>query len=751
MKKKVLHAGLVSAAMCAFAPAVMAQEQTQEATYDKDGVRTVRIDSVTVVATRASATTPMVYTNIGREEMAAKNYGRDMPFLLQTTPSVVATSDAGAGIGYTGIRVRGTDATRINVTVNGVPMNDAESHGLFWVNTPDIASSVGSIQLQRGVGTSTNGAGAFGGSINMQFAPPSQQAYGEISLTGGSFGTHKETVRFGSGLLGDHWTLDARLSNIHSDGYIERASVDMRSYHVQAAYHGRNSLVQLFAFGGNERTYHAWNGATADEMKEYGRRYNSCGEIGDGVYYDEQTDNYVLNNLQLHLNQKLGELWNLTAALHYYKGDGYYEEYKAGEKLSSYGLTPYEVADTPVEVVDLVRRKMMDNWFGGGVFSLNYNGGRVKASLGGAANRYDGGHYGRVMWVQNYIGTLSPEHRYYESNGTKDDANVYAKANWEAFDGLFLYGDLQYRHIGYRIKGTGDKYPGVMDIDERFDFLNPKAGVFYKINGQLTAYASVAVAHREPPRNNYTEAMRIIDGRPVLPRAERLTDYEAGANYRGKVLTAGVNFYYMLYKDQFVLTGETNEIGEALAENVPDSYRAGVELTAGVQIAPWLRWDANATLSRNRIKNYTEYVAVYDNSEDWNWQSQHVENLGTVDISYSPSIMAGSVISTKFGNFNAALLTNYVGKQFVNNSQVDALSLDAYCVSGLRADYTFTPRWVRSATLGVEVNNVFSSKYSSNGYGWSNIFEKENNRRTEDMYYFPQAPANVLVNLTVRF
>lgn len=743
--------------------------------FAQDGVRTLHLDSIVVTSTRAGATTPMVYTNLNAERIAKENFGQDMPFLLLTTPSVVATSDAGAGIGYTGLRIRGTDATRINVTLDGVPMNDAESHGLFWVNTPDIASSAGSIQVQRGVGTSTNGAGAFGGSVNILSERPSQQPYGEFAGSYGSFNTHKETFKIGSGLLKDHWTLDVRLSNIHSDGYVDRAETDLRSYMARAGYQTRNTALSFMVMGGKERTYHAWDGVTTNQMEEYGRTYNPCGEMWEYVYnddgsrvmtddpeypqpvtrwagnYKDNTDNYELTNYHLHLFQDLGRGWTLNAALHYYKGDGYYEEFKNGAKLEEYALCPFVIAGEEVKKTNLVRRKMMDNWFGGGVFSLNYKDRRIEAALGGATNRYDGDHYGRVMWVENYVGSFGPEHRYYEGNGTKDDANIYAKASWEALDDLFIYGDLQFRHIGYRITGTNDTFDGntgeqsLLDVDKKFDFFNPKAGVFYKLNRNINIYASVAVAHREPTRNNYTEAPRVVDGVAIAPRAERLTDFEIGGSWSCERLTAGVNVYYMKYKDQLVLTGETNDIGEPLAENVADSYRAGIELTAGVKIAPWLRWDVHATFSQNRIDNFTEYAALYDNIDDWNYVGQQAENLGTVDISFSPSVLAGSLISAHYGRWNAALQTNYVGRQFVTNSNKKALSLDAYSTTNLRVDYT-----LGYATLGVAVNNLFDARYCSNGWGYSSLFE-DGTPRYDSMYYFPQAGINALANLTIRF
>lgn len=711
MKKVFLLAGLL-----AFAQGVFAQDE----------MRTYHVDTVIVTSTRAGATTPMPHSELNGKDIAKENFGQDMPFLLQSLPSVVATSEAGSGVGYTRLRIRGSDANRINVTLDGVPMNDAESHDLFWVNTPDIASSVGSIQVQRGVGTSTNGAGAFGGSVNMLSAYPRQEAGGEFAGSYGSFNTHKETLTLGSGLIDGHWTVDVRLSNIHSDGYVDRATTDLKSYMARLGYRRDNTLLNFMVSGGTERTYHAWDGVTAQQMKDHGRTYNPCGEISDGVFYDDQTDNYRLTNYRLSLLQDLGRGWSLDATAHYYKGDGYYEEYKDGAWLPEYLLTG--------EAGNLVRRKVMDNWFGGGVFSLNYKNRRIEASLGGAANRYDGGHYGRVMWVENYASPLSPDHRYYDGNGTKDDANIYAKASWQPLDGLFLYGDLQMRHIRYRIDGTtdawlenGSQYD--MAVDEKFGFFNPKAGIYYKLTDNLAAYASVAIAHREPTRNNFTEEVDFVDGKPVMPRAERLTDFEAGASWHCERLTAGVNFYYMKYKDQLVATGQTNEIGEALTENAPDSYRAGIELTSSLRITDWLHWDVNATFSRNRIRNLFDPVAE--------------TVLKSTEISYSPSVLAMNMFRVEKGRWSGALQTNYVGKQYVTNFGQKALSLDDYCVTNLRVAHTF-----RRATIGIAVNNLFDAQYSSNGYGWDWM---EGPARVAEMYYFPQAGINMTANLTVRF
>ena len=545
---------------------------------ESDSLKVINLQEVQVVSTRATAKTPMAFTNIGKAELKKVNFGQDIPYLLSMTPSTLTTSDAGAGIGYTTLRVRGTDGTRINITVNGIPMNDAESHNLFWVNMPDFSSSVKDMQVQRGAGTSTNGAGAFGASVNMQTEGAAMKPYAEFNGSYGSFNTHKETVKVGTGLLNNHWTFDARLSNIGTDGYIDRASVDLNSYYLQGGYFAENTSVKLIAFAGKEKTYHAWGYATKEEMEKFGRRYNPCGEMytdadGNKHYYTDQTDNYLQKNYQLLLNHSFSTAWNLNVALHYTKGDGYYEEYKPGSSLVEYGLKPFNPDGTETNESDLVRQKKMDNKFGGGVFSLNYTGNRLTASLGGGLNQYRGNNFGKVTWVKNYIGNLSPEHEYYRNKSKKTDGNIYLKANYDLTSTLSAYADLQYRHIDYTIDGVNDKYDWnknalrPLAVDKKFDFFNPKVGLNWNITPNHRLYASFSVAQKEPTRNNYT------DGDPdSYPKAEKLLDYEAGYTFANPWLTAGANFYYMDYTDQLVLTGALNDIGEA-----EDMYNAVIK------------------------------------------------------------------------------------------------------------------------------------------------------------------------------
>lgn len=745
MKKNVMMAVALMGIGFTF---VQAQRHTES-----DSLRVINLQEVQVVSTRATSKTPVAYTNISQMELKKVNFGQDIPYLLSMTPSTLTTSDAGAGIGYTTLRVRGTDATRINITVNGIPMNDAESHNLFWVNMPDFSSSVKDMQVQRGAGTSTNGAGAFGASVNMQTESASMKPYAEFNGSYGSFNTHKETVKVGTGLINNHWTFDARLSNIGTDGYIDRASVDLSSYYLQGGYFAGNTSVKLIAFAGKEKTYHAWNYASKEEMAEHGRRYNSCGEYkgddGKQHFYDDQTDNYLQKNYQLLFNHAFSPVWNLNLALHYTKGDGYYEEYKDGRTLVEYGLKPFMLDGKEVSASDLVRQKKMDNKFGGGVFSLNYTGKRLTASLGGGLNQYRGNNFGKVIWLKNYIGALDPGHEYYRNNSRKTDGNIYLKASYDLTNELSAYADLQYRHINYTIDGVNDKYDWnqlalrPLAVDKKFDFFNPKVGLNWSITPHQRAYASFSVAQKEPTRNNYT------DGDPsAYPKAEKLLDYELGYAFANEWLTAGANFYYMDYTDQLVLTGSLNDIGEALTENVPDSYRMGVELMFGIKPCKWFRWDINATWSKNRIQDFVESIPVYDG-----WKLLEVVDVThkSTRIAFSPDFLLNNRFAFTYNGFDASLQTQFVGKQYMTNAEVEALTLDKYFVSNLNLAYTFKPKKVvKEVTLGFTVYNLFNEEYENNGWA-SSSYAKDVNHRVDSAGYAAQAGTNVLGHLSIRF
>ena len=724
--KKMIFAGCLMVGASVFAQA-----------GETDSLKVVNLQEVQIVSTRATSKTPVAFTNVSKEELKKQNFGQDIPFLLSMTPSALTTSDAGAGIGYTTLRVRGTDGTRINITANGIPMNDAESHTLFWVNMPDFASSVKDIQVQRGAGTSTNGAGAFGASVNMQTEGISMQPYAEINASYGSFNAHKETVKFGTGLLKDHWAFDARLSNIGTDGYIDRASVDLYSFYAQGGYFADNTSVKFITFGGKEKTYHAWNYATKEEMKKYGRRFNSCGMYTDDDghirFYKDQTDNYLQMNYQLLLNHTFSAAWNLNAALHYTKGDGYYQEYKEDRSLKEYRLHPFMYDGKEVEKSDLIRQKKMDNHFGGGVFSVNYRNEKLDASLGGALNYY--------------IGELLPDHEYYRNKAKKTDGNLYLKANYNLVAGLNAYADLQYRYINYKIHGDNDKYDYNTDglqklaVNDHFNFFNPKAGLNWDIDSNNRVYASFSIAQKEPTRNNYTDG-----NADEYPKAEKLYDYELGYTYRNTWLSAGVNFYYMDYKDQLVLTGELNEIGEAMARNVPDSYRTGVELMLGVKPCRWFQWDINGTLSKNRVKNFTE--KLYEDE----WKNPIEVEHGNTPIAFSPDFILNNRFSFSHKGFEAALQSQYVSKQYMSNAKQAEQTLDAYFVSNLNLAYTFQLPHVKSVTVGFTIYNLFNEKYENNGYAGSGYTLKDGKpERYNYAGYAAQAGTNVMGNLSIRF
>lgn len=722
-----------------------------------DSTRKVKLEAIRINGTRAVAKTPLTYSNMSQEQIERLNTGQDLPFLLITTPSVITTSDAGAGVGYTSIRVRGTDPTRINVTTNDIPIADAESHSQFWVNVPDLAASIEDMQIQRGAGGSANGAGAFGASINIRTATPDMKAGGQAQGAYGSFNTHREMVKVSSGLLGGHFSFDARLSNIHSDGYIDRAKTDLNSYFVQGAYLGQSTTIRFITFGGREKTYHAWNGIDA-KMLATNRRYNPAGEIennkGEVIgFYDNQTDNYNQTHYQLLFNQVLAPRWDMNVNLHLTIGEGYYEEYKNRRTLIEYGLTPFVFDGQTIKKSNLVREKRMRNDFSGGVFSVNYRAPKITLTLGGAANHYNGMHNGVVNWVQNYVGNWQPDHEYYRNYSSKTDINIYLKANYQVHPKLNIYADAQYRHVNHTIRGANDNWDfnnermQELNVNRRFNFFNPKAGLFYQIGKQHSVYGSFAVAHKEPTRNNYTDASGQLP-----PRAERMYDTELGYTFLSPKVSASATLYYMSYKDQLVLNGRTNEIGEPLTENVARSYRAGVELTAGWQIIPCLRIDATTTLSRNRILGYTEYVDNVDENFEPLY-TQTALDMGNTTISFSPSITAAGSLTFDMRGWRATLISQYVGEQYLTNSmQADAI-LKPYFVNNLLLSYTFKVPVIKNITLGVTINNLFNEMYESNGGGGSSYVIGADGRgeRSNYAWYFPQAGINFMGNVMIKF
>lgn len=706
----------------------------------------ISLDEVIVTANRAVKETPVAYSDLTKEELKRKNDGQGIPFLISQSPSVIMTSDAGTGIGYAGFRIRGSDANRINITMNGVPVNDSESHTVFWANMADIASSLESIQIQRGAGTSTNGAAAFGATVAMQTEKPALKPAAEYTVSAGSFGTVKHTVKGGTGLLYDHFAFDARYSNIRSDGYIDRATARMSSYYASAAFYEANTLIKFQAFGNSETTYQAWTGVPSSKLKT-DRTYNPCGAYEEGgvtKYYKNQTDNYWQHHYHLTATQRLEGGWDMGLTLHYTDGNGYYEDYKGGAKYADYRLPDYvDAAGNRINKTDLVRRKWLDNHFYGAVYTANFRGENgLQLSLGAAANRYVGDHFGRVMWVKQAANLPEPDYEYYRNRGKKTDYNTYAKANYRLGGNFHAYLDLQYRGIDYTIRGSDDKAGDHVRVAKHSDFFNPKAGLNFN-RGPHNAFASFSVAHREPNRDNFTEA-----GPQERPQSERLFDYEAGYSFTQPRWRAGVNLYWMDYDNQLILTGKISEIGEALTSNIKDSYRTGVELTVGATLTSWLQWNGNATWSRNRIKGFTETIENYD--AGWNPVDGGVKEfqLGTTRIAFSPDWIANSVFDFLWKGWSASLHSQYVSRQYLDNTSAKSRSIAPYFVNNLRIGYLFRPKFMKEVAVDVTVNNLLNEKYETGGWVYSALVDGE--RYTEDGY-FTQAGTHAMARVAFRF
>ena len=745
MKRIFLFSGILALSMAATASA-------QNGTEQPDSTAMIEIQQVEVTATRAKDHTPTVRTDLSHEQIARGSYALDIPSLLALTPSMIATNETGIGIGGTSIRLRGTDATRLNVTVNGVPVNNPDSHSVYWYDTPDLLSSVGSIQIQRGAGTSTNGTGAFGGAINMTTESLSPEFGGSASLSYGSYNTTKQSVSIHSGLLRGHWIVDARLSHIGSDGYIERGATDLKSYMLQGAYYNAGTMVKLISFGGKARTYLTYNGVSKEDMALYGRRYHTSGQyvtdsgpyvLADGThvaYYDDQTDNYLQINNQLLVSHRFNERWAVNATLFYTYGYGFYRQYKDDAWLQGYDNLDIGIAQS-----DLIRRKIMRNHTGGVNVAGQYTSKSVDLVFGGSWSIYACPHWGELAWVDEATdASLYNDKRWYDNDVRKHDANLFAKINWNIAKGLYLYGDVQYRYVHYKSWGVNDNYnwtTGVMqpvDVNEKYHFFNPHVGLNYEFAKHHAAYFSFAVAHKEPTRSDFTDRY-LFSGLEGNPQAEQLLDYELGYRFKHPVVDAGINLYYMSYRNQLVHTGLTNEGGDNLNINVPDSYRRGIELTLAVRPAKWFTFGANATFSQNRIKNYTENIG--DKQFD----------MGTRTIAYSPNVIAGTVFDFHVKGFTAVLQTQYVGKQYLTNGNYDDLTLDRYCVTNLDLSYTLQTRRIRSVRFGVALYNLFNTEYCSNGYGGSWLNGDTLATRGSWACYFPQAPLNVLANVTLNF
>ncbi len=703
---------------------------------------------VIVSATRADRRTPSTYTNVNREEITSRNLGQDIPVLLNLTPSLITSSDAGAGVGYTWMNIRGSDNSRINVTLNGVPVNDAESHGVWWVNMPDIASSTENIQIQRGVGTSTQGAASFGATISLNTTGLNRDPYAEIFNSGGSFNTLRNTANFGTGLMANRWAFDGRLSRINSDGYIDRSFSDLKSFYFSGGYYGKNTVIQAITFSGKEQTYQAWNGVPSD-MLETNRTFNPSGmyfdQDGNMQFYDNETDNYQQDHYQLHITRRINGDWVGNTSFHYTYGRGYYEQYRENDRFSRYGLPNVVIDDTEFSRTDLIRQRWLDNHFYGLTWSANYKGsGRLNSIIGGGYNMYDGDHFGKIIWAR-LAQDIDKDYRYYDNNAQKSDFNSFIKLNYEILPGLFAFGDMQYRNIIYDFVGLGMVENEIVPLEQtaRFDFFNPKAGFVYEISSKHNVYTFLGMSNREPVRRDFTESSP--DSRP---RHETLRNVEVGYKYTAGNLKLGLNYYLMDYRDQLILTGEINDVGGFTRTNIEDSYRMGIELESAYRFNSMFSWSGNITLSRNKIPEFTEYSDQYD--ENWNWTGVHVQTYTDTDIAFSPSVVGASRIDiTPISGASFAIMSKYVGKQYIDNTMSSDRMLDAYFVNDLKLAYTFENSILRELEVSFLINNILDVKYITNAWIYKGIVGDNGLTAIEDGY-FPQAGRHFLLGLRLR-
>jgi Outer membrane receptor proteins, mostly Fe transport len=690
---------------------------------------TLLLQPIEIKAVRASDKAPFSKTNLTAKEIANNNLGQDLPFILNQTPSVVVNSDAGNGIGYTGLRIRGTDATRINVTLNGIPYNDAESQISYFVDLPDISSSANSIQIQRGVGTSSNGAGAFGGTINLSTNEINDHFYTELNNSYGSFNSWKNTLKFGSGLIGNHFTIDGRLSKISSDGFVDRASSDLRSFFISTAYIDATNSLRANIFSGKEKTYQSWYGIPESYL-DSNRTYNAAGTEKPGSPYRNETDNYTQTHYQLFYNHKINSRWAGNAAVFLTKGAGYYEEYRAAQNYADYGLPDFVNGTEISTQTDLIRQLWLDNNFYGGIFSLQKQTLKSQFTIGGGWNKYDGKHYGIVTWAQ---AGFPGNYHFYDLTAHKKDGTLYAKlqhhlnANWQGFE------DIQLRSVNYVINGF-EANPSII-INKNYLFFNPKAGITFSKNN-YQAYLSYSMASKEPNRDDF-EA-----GKEQQPKPETLHDVELGMEKKNLNYSFGATLYYMYYHNQLVLTGKINDVGAYTRTNTPSSYRLGIELQGKIKFNDWLSTAANLTLSRNKIKNFTEYIDDYDNGDQKAFEHHNS------DISFSPGIIAGGIFTiTPIKNASITLLPKYVGRQYLDNTSNSSRTLHDFYVQDLRMNYSFGGKLVKEYKLVFELRNVFNKRYEPNGYTFS--YFTGGTLSTEN-YYFPMAGRNFMAAINIR-
>jgi iron complex outermembrane recepter protein len=716
---------------------------------------TILAEEVTVSASRAGEKSPVAHTNIGKEDIKSSNVGQDIPFLLNYTPSFVATSDAGNGVGYTYFRIRGTDLNRINVTINGIPLSDAESHSTYFVDIPDLAASTENIQIQRGVGNSTNGAGAFGATIDLQTSKLNPVASVNYNSSASSYSTFRNNLSVGTGLIDGKFAIDASLSKITSAGFIDRASSDLKSFFVSGGYFTANTILKATVFSGFEETYQAWNGIPSVRLNNDLAGMMKYEE--DGLYTHEQTlnminsgsrtynlynyknqvDHYQQDNYQLHFSHKFNPYLNLNAAAFYTYGRGYYEQYETDQKYADYQIADPIINGAAIDKTDLIRRKWLDNDFYGMIVSLSYKQGNNSLTVGGGANVYDGRHFGRVIWTK-IAGDAIYDHEWYRGTGLKKDNNIYARYSYQLSGQLSATADLQYRSINYDIGGIDDN---LRDITQhhKYNFFNPKFGLFYTPGVNQEAYLNYSRANREPNRDNFVDA----DPTGKQPTSETLNDFELGYTFKTSNILLAINLYDMHYNNQLILTGQINNVGSPIMTNVDKSYREGVELMAGVKFLKHFNWNVNATISRNRINDFTEYV------EDWDNGGLISNAIGKTDLAFSPQLTASSVLSFKpCKELEISFLSNYVGKQYIDNTANNGRKLNAYLVNNLKVDYTLKQKLFKELKFNLLVNNIFNKQYESNAWVYSYFY---NGGRNKMDGYFPQAGTNFLLSLSVGF
>lgn len=713
-----------------------------------DSLKQVNLNEIIVSATRVNEHAPIAFNNVSAQEIKANNTAKNIPYILQTLPSIVAYSEDGSGVGNTSFRIRGTDATRINVTLNGMPLNNPESQEVYWVNIPDLSNSLQSIQVQRGVGSSTNGSGAFGASISLKTQGARPQAYGEASTGVGSYNTFTSTIAAGTGILKNGLSFDARYSRVTGDGYIRNGKVNHRSAYASASYYNKNQLFKLSYLNGIQHTGITWEGISPEQLKT-DRKYNPAGayydEAGNVHYYDNETDNYYSDIIQFTYSNALSDKLSLNVGLSYNHGYGYYENYKADQKFKKYRLDPQLVNDSTYKSSDVITRKLMKNNFYVGNFTLNYISDKLTLIGGGNLTSYQGDHYGKLLWVK-YNKNISDKYEWYRGDADKKEFSVFGKITYNILDNLAIFGDMQYRYIDYRMSGIDDDLENITNKNY-YSFFNPKAGLSYSFNNN-EVYASLSISNREPLRTDIKESVKGGSTQKIQP--ERMFDYELGYRYSSAIASFNANLYYMRYKNQMVQTGKLNDVGYKLMENVPTSYRMGIELSGAVQPANWIRIDANVTLSQNKIKNYTAYYDLYNNQNDYEFVKQTSEYLGTTNISFSPNVIGSGILTiTPYKALSLALVGKYVGKQYYDNTSNKDNRLADYFVSNIVLGYTFKTQKIGEVDLQFSVNNILNKRYVGNAWVATDKFEDGSEIVYTGLY--PQATRNIMAKLGIRF